>query len=180
MEGRGNFALFSGNTHVGVEQMGTTMHFGPPCCNGNGWPTAHFTRNRTPGYDSNFHNYRMIWTPYQIEYYVDNDHVGTVHSGNGFWARGGFGGNNPWAGASIMAPFDQEFFIILNNAVGGTAYFSDGFENRNGGKPWWNGAPHGQAMADFWNGRAQWESSWNRHGSDQSHLQIDYVRVWAL
>jgi hypothetical protein len=35
-----------------------------------------------------------------------------------------------------MAPFDQEFYIIMNLAIGGTAYFSDGFDNRNGGKPW--------------------------------------------
>lgn len=180
MEGRGNHNLWNGNTHVGVEQMGSTMHFGPPCCNGNGWPTAHFTRNRTPGFDSNFHNYRLVWHPYQMEFWYDNEHVGTVHSGNGFWERGGFGGNSPWYWGTLMAPFDQEFFIILNNAVGGTAYFPDHFENRNGGKPWWDGSPHGQAMADFWNGRGQWESSWNRHGSDQSHLQIDYVRVWAL
>lgn len=180
MESRGNFALFSGDTHAGVEQMGSTMHFGPRW-DINGYPTAHYTKNRTPGFDSNFHNYKMVWNPDQIQFFVDDDLVGTVRAGNGFWDRGGFGWTglpNPWAGASPMAPFDQEFFIILNNAVGGTAYFPDSFENRNGGKPWANNSP--RAMTDFWNGRGQWESSWNRHGSDQSHLQVDYVRVWAL
>ena len=182
MEGRGNFALFNGGTHVGVEQTGSTLHFGPQW-NINGWPTSHGTLNRTPGFDSNFHVYRLIWSPVQIEFFVDNQHVLTIPAGNGFWARGNFAGSglpNPWAGASLMAPFDQEFFIILNNAVGGTAYFPDHFDNRNGGKPWSDSSPAGQAMTNFWNGRAQWESSWNRHGNDQSHLQVDYVRVWAL
>lgn len=45
---------------------------------------------------------------------------------------------NPWAGGSKMAPFDQEFFIILNVAVGGTnGFFSDYMDNL-GGKPWVN------------------------------------------
>lgn len=179
MESRGNFALFYEGTHVGVEQMGSTMHFGPQW-NINGWPTAHFSKNRTPGFDSNFHVYKMIWTPYDIQFFVDDDYVGIVEAGNGFWERGGFASSglpNPWAGASVMAPFDQEFFIILNNAVGGTAYFPDNFDNQNGGKPWRNDSP--RAMTDFWNGRGQWEPSWTRT-TDNSHLQVDYVRVYAL
>lgn len=180
MESRGNYDLWDGNTHVGVEQFGSTMHFGPQW-DINGWPTAHYSRNQNPGFDSNFHVYKMVWTPDYIQFLVDNSVVGTVNAGSGFWDRGGFswsGMANPWADASNMAPFDQEFFIILNNAVGGTAYFPDHFVNRNGGKPWANNSP--RAMTDFWNGRNQWESTWNRHGSEQSHLQVDYVRVYAL
>lgn len=119
MEARGNHALFSNGGHVGIEQTASTMHFGPQ--EGiNGFLTSHFHRNRIPGFDVDFHLFKLIWTPYQIEFFVDNVSLGTVHSGNGFWERGGFGGQNPWAGASNMAPFDQEFFIIINNAVGGS------------------------------------------------------------
>ena len=32
---------------------------------------------------------------------------------------------NLWANAGKAAPFDQEFYFIINLAVGGTAYFSD-------------------------------------------------------
>lgn len=64
-------------------------------------------------------------TPYQIEFFVDNEHIGTVHSGNGFWERGfnSAGHANPWVGGTIMAPFDQEFFIIINHAIGGLYYY---------------------------------------------------------
>lgn len=121
MEARGNHALFSNGGHVGIEQTASTMHFGPQA-GINGFNTAHFYRNQIPGFDSNFHVYRLVWTPLQIEFFVDNVSLGIVHSGNGFWERGGFASSglaNPWAGASVMAPFDQEFFIIINNAVGG-------------------------------------------------------------
>lgn len=182
MEGRGNSALYNNGVHAGIEQTGSTMHFGPDYYL-NGWPTSHATMNRSPGFDTDFHNYKMIWTPLQIEFFVDDEVILTVNSGDGFWDKGGFessGLPNLWAEGTVMAPFDQEFYIILNNAVGGTAYFSDSYVNQNGQKPWTNNSPHGRAMADFWNGRAQWESSWDRIGSDQSHLQVDYVRVWAL
>jgi hypothetical protein len=34
---------------------------------------------------------------------------------------------NPWEGEDINAPFNKEFYIILNVAVGGTnSYFPDG------------------------------------------------------
>jgi hypothetical protein len=42
MEQRGNRNLFNGATNVGVEQTGSTMHFGPQW-DVNGWPTAHHT-----------------------------------------------------------------------------------------------------------------------------------------
>lgn len=126
--------------------------------------------------------------------------MATVDARDGFWARGGFNSDfeNPWIGADKMAPFDQEFFVILNNAVGGTAFFSDTAENRNGNaKPWlatetnfsllsnlkllsyFRRNNSGRAATDFWEGRSGWESTWNRT-TDDSHMQVDYVRIWAL
>lgn len=179
--GRGNQELYYGKTNVGVTQIETSLHFGPRG-DINAGQTTSFKKHRSSGFHTKFHKYKMIWTPENITFYIDNDVIGTVYAVTGFWERGNFqkyGIPNPWEGGSIMAPFDQEFHIIMNNAVGGR-YFCDCFDNYNNGKPWWGGASHGKAMSDFWNGRQQWESSWNRHQSDQSHLQIDYVRVWAL
>ncbi len=57
-----------------------------------------------------------------------------------FWERGGGGGggggfsgrDNPWEGAANgAAPFDQEFYIIMNVAVGGN-FFPPGVA----GRPW--------------------------------------------
>lgn len=178
MESRGNRGLFNGDINVGVEQAGSTMHFGPTPGGGSAWPTAHFTRNQVPGYNAGFHVYRLEWTPTGIRFLIDGNLVGTVDAGRGFFERGGFSGNNPWAAGSIMAPFDQEFFIIFNNAVGGTNFFPDPFRNVGPTKPWHNDSP--TAMRDFWNGRSRWEPTWNMQFTDDSHLQVDYVRVWAL
>lgn len=105
----------------------------------NGWETAHFTRNQDPAWSENFHTYKMVWTQTNIQFFIDDAAVGTVDAGSGFWDRGGWensGIGNPWQGASLMAPFDQEFYIIINYAVGGTAFFADNFVNGNGQKPW--------------------------------------------
>lgn len=180
LEARGNRKLYAGNTHVGTEQGGSTMHFGPRWDH-NGWPTAHATKNHNPGYDSAFHNYKLVWTPTQIQFFYDNQHVLTVNADQGFWKRGHFehsGLPNPWIHGTPMAPFDQEFFIILNNAVGGTNYFSDSFRNEPNPKPWKNNSP--KAMTDFWNGRNQWLPTWYLKTRDWADMQVDFVRVWAL
>lgn len=74
-----------------------------------------------------------------MQFLVDGEHIGTVDSGTGLWDLGGFGSSglpNPWYGGALMAPFDIEFYIMLNNAIGGTTYFDDSFENQPYPKPW--------------------------------------------
>jgi len=180
VEIRGNRALYDGSVNVGYQQAGQTMHFGP-AWNVNGWETTHFNRNRIPGWSENFHTYRLEWNPDYLRFSIDGDVLGTVDVGNGFWERGGWAGsglNNPWDGAGRDAPFNQEFYVIMNNAVGGTVYFGDHFTNQGFPKPWLNTSP--RAAADFWEHRSWWEPTWNMGFSDDSHLQIDYVRIYAL
>lgn len=65
---------------------------------------------------------------------------------------------NPWSGAENKnaAPFDQEFFLILNVAVGGTnGYFAD---DDYPDKPWSNNAEN--AVADFYKAKDQWLPTW--------------------
>ncbi len=86
-----------------------------------------------------------------------------------FFKKGGWGTqwNNPWQDGPINAPFDQDFYLIINLAVGGTnGYFPDGF-----GKPWSNTDPH--AINAFWNSKNQWFPTWTQPFS------IDYVKVWT-
>jgi len=182
VESRGNRDLIQQGTNIGTEQVGSTLHFGPnPDL--NGYPTAHHTRNSAPGngFHNGFHRYQMEWTPERITFRVDDVETGTINAGSGFWNRANFAGNapgvqNPWRHGEIMAPFDQKFYLIMNNAVGGVAYFPDDVSNP-GGKPWSNTSP--QASTDFWNGRGQWLPTWNLHNNDAA-LEVDYVRVWAL
>lgn len=180
MESRGNRFLYAQGGHVGTEQVGSTLHFGPQS-GVNGWPTAHRTKNRVPGWNEDFHLYKLVWTTNSLQFYYDNEHIETISVGSGFWDRGNFGATglpNPWTQGTIMAPFDQEFYIILNLAVGGTMFFDDSFTNRDSPKTWTNNSP--RAAADFWEGRHYWEPTWEKTHTDHSHLIVDYVRVWAL
>lgn len=163
--------------------MESTLHFGPSV-GLNGFSYANFKLNRAEGFNDDFHVYRLGWTPTSMEFAVDDISVGFINAtaDGGFWQRGRFderdpGRDNPWKRNSIMAPFDQEFFIILNIAVGSTIYFSDDYTNLNGEKPWRNNAAH--PLTDFWEGRDQWMPTW-KLDSDNSHMKVDYVRVYAL
>ena len=90
-----------------------------------------------------------------------------------FWSQTGFSSppwDNPWVGRGNNAPFDQEFYLTINVACGGTTgYFPDGF-----GKPWSNGDGH--AVNAFYNNKTAWYSTWD---GENSALQIDSVRVWT-
>jgi hypothetical protein len=37
-----------------------------------------------------------------------------------------------------------------------------------------------RAAADFWEKKDWWLPTWNYKKNDDSHMQVDYVRVWAL
>lgn len=178
MESRGNRGLYYAGLNFGTEQVGSTIHFGP---SDSVMHMIHGNQNRIPSFDENFHVYRVEWRSSGFQFFYDGQHVLTIPVENGFWEKGGFassGLSNPWASGTLMAPFDQEFYIQMNLAVGSnTGYFWDGMDNRSGPRPWTNGQE--RARTDFWNGRGQWEPTWNLHNEDR-HFQIDYVRVYAL
>lgn len=180
MESRGNRQLYIGNTNIGVQQISDTLHWGPDR-NHNKFMKTHFERNLKDGYNSDFHNYQLEWTPEHIKISVNNVEMGTVTPpAGGFWQYGDLqnsGLKNPWTN-SKMAPFDQEFYLILNVAVGGTSgFFPDNVNNLSGPKPWSDKS--GNAPTTFWQANKAWLPTWKRN-TDDSHLQVDYVRVWAL
>lgn len=115
-----------------------------------------------------------------ISFGMDNDWLGTVPTTEGgFFQRGAFEEPNIWLEGGLNAPFDQEFFFVLNLAVGGTNNYFPDVGNANG-KPWRNDATY--AIRDFWRGRDQWLDTWNLDAYDDlsSALLVDYVRVYAL
>nr|QFS20852.1 beta-1,3-glucanase [Antheraea pernyi] len=184
VESRGNRNMFHNGVHIGTQEAGSTLHYGPyPEL--NGWERAHWIRRNSAGYNSAFHRYQLEWTPDFLRFSIDDVELGRVTPGNGgFWEHGGFNRFpnllNPWRYGTKMAPFDQKFYIIMNLAVGGTnGFFPDGVQNPVP-KPWWNGSP--AATTDFWNGQAGWLPTWNLNSNDgqDASLQVDYVRVWAL
>ncbi|KXJ79664.1 hypothetical protein RP20_CCG028547 [Aedes albopictus] len=187
MESRGNLDYrVADGTHIGVEQVGSTMHFGPsPWL--NGFETTTAAKNSAPeqGFNKDFHRYQLEWTPEFMQFSVDDEPL--LYVDGNFWQRGNFderapGTPNPWVGGGKMAPFDQEFHVIMNLAVGGTnGYFPDPpATNKDNAKPWENGSP--TARGGFWSAKEDWLPTWqlDENDSKEASLQVDYVRVWAL
>ncbi|CAH2003597.1 unnamed protein product [Acanthoscelides obtectus] len=180
LESRGNKNLQNpSGLNIGTQQVASTLHWGPDAKNNRFYKT-HYEKNNANGYDTGFHLYKVVWTPNDMTFFVDNQQIGkVVPPQGGFWQLGDLartGLKNPWTN-SKMAPFDQEFHILINLAVGGTTgYFPEGMRNPKP-KPWKNGSP--TAMKEFWEKRGDWLPTWNMKG-DTSHLQVDYVKVWAL
>lgn len=79
---------------------------------------------------------------------------------------------NPWVNEPNSAPFNREFYILMNVACGGTnGYFPDG----QGGKPWSDTDPH--SVNAFYNAKSQWYPTWE---GDKAAMKIDSVKVWSL
>ena len=180
VEARGNEKLFTkDNVSIGIDQVGSTLHWGPFFA-ANSFDRTHATKNLKNGtFADNFHLFSFQWDENGMDFFVDNQKILHVDPGqNGFWQFGDFakrfpGISNPWANGAKMAPFDKDFYIIMNVAVGGTGgYFKDTFHPK---KPWDNNSKF--AMRDFWNARNKWLPTWQ---SDDVALKVDHIKVWKL
>ena len=169
MESRGNAPSYPPG---GYNSFTSTLHWGPDYTHNN-YEKTHASMT---GVDltADFHIYGFIWNETYMGTYFDDESnvVLSVPITQSFWSQTGLKSppwDNPWVGRGNNAPFDQEFYLIINLACGGTnGYFPDGY-----GKPWNNGDPH--AVNSFYNNKAQWYSTWD---GENSALQIDSVRVW--
>jgi len=183
VESRGNLDLRNEvGVQKGVNAAGATLHWGPYFPK-NGYEQT--TGERHSNYGGDFHIYSVEWDENSIRLLIDNDIVVNANPpAGGFWEMGNFGlpiESNPWRYSSNprMAPFDKEFYFILNVAVGGTnGFFPDTWTNVAYPKPWTN--PSGVAFQTFWNARNQWYPTWNPTASngEDAAMQIDYIRVW--
>ncbi|KAH9503462.1 Beta-1,3-glucan-binding protein [Bulinus truncatus] len=169
MESRGNAG------DIGVGAVSSTLHWGPSP-DQNRWSQTHGEKH-TADWHANFHTWRLEWTHDHILTFIDNQQImSVVPPAGGFWQKGGFTGSNLWNAGSKMAPFDQDFYLMFNVAVGGTnGYFPDG--NHYGGvtKPWQNGSPH--PMLDFWRAHNTWLPTWQ---GENAALVIDWVEFRSL
>jgi beta-glucanase (GH16 family) len=120
-----------------------------------------------------FHTYALEWNEEGLRTTIDNKTVLQVDFDHSFWQRGAFPEwcANPWKAGSIGAPFDEEFYLIFNLAVGGASFYWPDHES----KPWSNSDSH--PANQFWNNKNQWLPSWGE--GHQSALAIDWVKVWS-
>ena len=173
VESRGNDASCE---FGGRNTFGSTLHWGPgyPA---DAWEKAHADYVHPTDLSDDFHLYKLDWTKDHLRTYVDDTLVLDVNFDEDMFTKGEFDAayNNPWVHEKEKsAPFNQEFFLIFNVAVGGTnSYFPDG----QCGKPWTNTSP--RASNEFYDNKEKWFESWNYPATHDSAMQIDYVKVWG-
>ena len=85
------------------------------------------------------------------------------------------GTDNPWIRELNNAPFNKEFHLLINMAVGGiSGYFPEG----QAGKPWSDMDPH--SVNAFYNSKGQWWPTWGNGLTEDNCLQIDSIKVWSF
>jgi len=180
MESRGNAP---GYRQGGNNVMASTLHWGPYFPQDT-FELTHkeYTLPAGQSFADSFHTFGLYWDATGLYTYIDTD-ANRVLSVNwtqtSFYERGGFAklrASNPWIGGAPGAPFDQEFYLILDVAVGGAApgfrpndagYFAEGPD-----RPWQSGPT---AIKQFWDARSTWSPTWK---GDDVALVVDWVRVW--
>ncbi|KAK7115394.1 beta-1,3-glucan-binding protein-like [Littorina saxatilis] len=178
METRGNAVARSADgVNHGINEISSTLHWGASSTT-NHYDLTHAEKAMPSGdWHSAFHTWKLTWTADSIVTTVDGEEIlrVTLPPSGGFYAKGNMTGQNPWASGTDMAPFDEEFFLILNVAVGGTVgFFPDDFDY-GVEKPWKNDSP--SAAADYWARRSDWEKTWS---GDNTAMEIDYIEMRHL
>jgi len=184
VEARGNSIRYTGR---GSNYVQGSLNWGPsPELNSVSKTYSWWSDTRT-SFGSGFHTYALEWTDKFLRIYVDSrlHTLLDLRLTQPFFQRGDYpsvwwNGStpqplaNPWANASVTnaAPFDQDFFLTMNVAAGGTTgWFPDG----QGNKPWLN---QGQApMRDFAKASPEWYPTWPTKAEGRAMI-IDYVKMW--
>ncbi|KAF2214584.1 glycoside hydrolase family 16 protein [Cercospora zeae-maydis SCOH1-5] len=177
MESRGNNYSYSmGGNNI----VSSTLHWGPDPGNDAWWRNNVKRKALHTTYSSQFHTYGLEWNEKYIFSYIDTRllQVMYVNFDKPFWPKGDFPASDqngtrlvdPWSQTGMdSTPFDQDFYLILNVAVGGTnGWFEDGVA----GKPWVDASD--TAKRDFWNARSQWLPTWEEKGE----MIIKSVKMW--
>ncbi|XP_046679499.1 beta-1,3-glucan-binding protein-like [Homalodisca vitripennis] len=100
-------------------------------------------------WSSDYHKFKLVWTPDKLEFLVDEEVIGKIQPGEE--------GLEPGLQGSKMAPFDQEFYLVFGLHVGGDKDFPDSII----GKPWKNYEPKNKLK--FWFARDSWLPTWGIH-----------------
>ncbi|KAB2571124.1 Glycoside hydrolase family 16 [Lasiodiplodia theobromae] len=178
LESRGNNYTY--NTNGGGNDFAIgTLHWGPDSDNDGYYQTTNRKQALHSMWGDGFHTYGLEWTDKYIYTYIDSQLLQVLYIPfkKNLWSIGNFPTStangtrltNPWADGATNAPFDQEFYLILNVAVGGTnGWFTDGKYS----KPWIDSSS--SAKKDFWNARNQWYPTWEKNGE----MIVDSVKMW--
>lgn len=173
-----------GNNHTypqgGNNIASSTLHWGPDAANDAWWRTNVKRSALHSTYAQAFHTFGLEWSEKYLFTYIDTRllQVMYVNFNVPLWQRGDFpltNGNgttlvDPWSQTGHdSTPFDQDFYLILNVAVGGTnGWFQDGVN----GKPWVDKSP--TAKKEFWDAQSQWFPTWKKNGE----MVVKSINMW--
>ena len=125
MESRGNAPgcpADSTSCTVGRDTFQSTLHWGPDFfSNRYKLTTKAYTLPNGASFSDDFHVFGLLWTNTSLITYIDNpSNVVLSVPLDQFYAKGQFPSSyaNPWPADHAAAPFDQEFYLIMNVAVG--------------------------------------------------------------
>ncbi|ORY43176.1 concanavalin A-like lectin/glucanase [Rhizoclosmatium globosum] len=187
LESRGNDKSYMGGSYLAT----SSLHYGISSF----WNYEDYTSytkddvfgkllRRNP-LSSTTHTLGWEWTPTYFKTWLDSPlrTIMDVKFDEPAFQRGGFPSTfpngsiirDPWGSSNqTSAPFDQDFFLVMDVAVGGTnGWFQ---EWPGSGKPWENS----QSQADFFfhRGQSSWYPSWGE--GDAGALKVHNIRVWGI
>lgn len=176
-ETRGNnYTYAAGGNNI----VSSALHWGPDSGSDAWWRTNNKRTALHTTYSAGTHVFGVEWSEKYIFTYVDTrllqvlyfDFTGDLYARGGFPLSDSNGTTlvDPWSQTGNPAtPFDQDFYLILNVAVGSTnGWFPDG----QGGKPWVDASP--TARKDFWRTRGDWYPTWANGGQ----MVVHSVKMW--
>ena len=202
MEARGNAPHYKrqNNESLGYDTYGAACHWGAQ--HESAYKLTHRTHTSTNATTlvNAFHTYGLYWDDTRLYTYFDDPSniVMEIHDyvSTSFWQKGVDNllwkndttvsqRHNPWRAGTNHAPFDQEFYLILNLAVGGTAGNGNGyFPDDDVIKPWKNVNGKTPASTAFYDAIDDWFPTWGdpltAEVLDTAALKIDSVRVWGF
>ncbi|KAJ8073522.1 hypothetical protein PM082_011798 [Marasmius tenuissimus] len=191
MESRGNAASYP---FEGVNWVRSSLNYGPLPSLLKQLTSSVPLKRAKAGYAQEFHTYTLEWTPKFMRMFIDSRlhasmDIATTKKKESFWTRGSFPATAPDgpAGAQVVvenvwekwgggynAPFDQDFYLLISLAAGGT---SGWFPDNLGGKPWADGSVN--AMYNFAKAEGDWSKTWPQSEDDRA-FRIDSVKMWKL
>ncbi|KAF9234329.1 glycoside hydrolase family 16 protein [Melanogaster broomeanus] len=201
MEARGNLPSYLAQ---GSNYVRSSLNYGPFTAGSTNSITATLLKSiygwvstKRGNFASDFHVYSMEWTGSWMRFYTDsrlqamiNLDISSKNTDSYFFNVGDFPAvamnmssgkyievQDPWStayGGTASAPFDQQFYMVIDLAVGGT---SGWFPDDVGGKPWYDSSA--TAMRDFATAQSTWSATWPSSANDRA-FRIDYVKMWQL
>lgn len=180
LESRGNDHTYA---QGGDNIASSALHWGPDPANDAWWRTNQKRQALHSTFAQEFHTYGVEWSEKYIFTYIDTRLLQVLYVNfspkQNLWERGNFPLSSengtafvdPWSQTgNPNTPFDQDFYLIINLAVGGeNGWFQDGKSK----KPWVDGSP--TAKSDFWNARDTWLANWAQNDPE---LKVKSVKVW--